>query len=119
LAQEEPTIFEEYSLTLHNVKYNKEEKRCQIEKVHVKNKKVTQTWTSEVDVSRVRPPRLLKLHIFTGDALAHSILEQEMENIKLKIRINELEETLSLKPFIADPLAIIALDQIPLVHLEL
>jgi hypothetical protein len=42
LAHQEPIFFEEQTLTLHNAKYNKEEKKLQIEKVHVKNKKVTQ-----------------------------------------------------------------------------
>jgi hypothetical protein len=113
LAQEEPTIFEEQSLTLHNAKYNKEEKKLQIEKVHVKNKKVTQTWNSEVDVSGVGPLGLLKLHITTGDTLSHSISEQELENIKLKRRITELEDALSPKPLFAEPLAIVAPDQMP------
>jgi hypothetical protein len=73
----------------------------QIEKVHVKNKKITQKWNSEVDVSGVNPQGLLKLHITTGDALAHSISEQELENIRLKRRISELEDTLSPKPLFA------------------
>jgi hypothetical protein len=113
LAHEEPTIFEEQSLTLHNAKYNKEERKLQIEKVHVKNKKVTKTWNSKVDVSGVGPSGLLKLHLTTGDALSHSISEQELENIKLKRRITELEDTLSPKPLFAEPLAIVVPDQMP------
>jgi hypothetical protein len=100
-------------LTLHNAQYNKEEKKLQIEKVHIKNKKITQKWNSKVDVSGVRPSGLLKLHITTGDALAHSISEQELENIRLKRRISELEDTLSPKPLFVEPLAIISPDQMP------
>jgi hypothetical protein len=85
----------------------------QIEKVHVKNKKITQKWNSKVDVSGVGPSGLLKLHITTGDALSHSISKQELENIRLKRRIRELKDTLSPKPLFAEPLAIVALDQMP------
>jgi hypothetical protein len=41
LSREEPIFFEEQSLTLHNTKYNKEENKLQIERFHVKNKRVT------------------------------------------------------------------------------
>jgi hypothetical protein len=70
LAQEEPPIFEDKSLTLHNVKYNKEEKKLQIEKFQVKNNKISQNLNYEVDVLGVGPS---KLHITTRDALSNSI----------------------------------------------
>jgi hypothetical protein len=85
----------------------------QIEKVHVQNKKITKKWNSEVDVFGVGPSGLLKLHITTGDTLAHSISEQELENIKLKKRISELEDTLSPRPLFAEPLSIIVPDPMP------
>jgi hypothetical protein len=44
LAREGPTIFEEQYLTLHNSQYNKEERKLKIEKVHIKDKKITQKW---------------------------------------------------------------------------
>jgi hypothetical protein len=53
------------------------------------------------------------LHLTTGDALAHSISEQELENIKLKRRISELEDALSPKSLFVEPLSIIAPDPIP------
>jgi hypothetical protein len=53
------------------------------------------------------------LHITTGDALAHSISEQELKNIRLKKRISKLEDALSPKPLFAEPLAIISLNQMP------
>jgi hypothetical protein len=62
-------LFEEQSLTLHNSQYNKEEKKLQIEKVSVKNNKVIQKKSSEVDVSGVRPFGLLKLHFSIGGML--------------------------------------------------
>jgi hypothetical protein len=81
LAQEEQIVFEEKSLTLHNAQYNKEEKKLQIEKSHFKNKKVAQKWSSKVDILGVGPSGLLKLQITIGDALAHSTLEKELENV--------------------------------------
>jgi hypothetical protein len=53
------------------------------------------------------------LHFTIGDALAHSISEQELENVKLKRRISELEDALNPKPLFAEPLAIVASDQMP------
>jgi len=85
-------------LTLQNTQYNKQEKKLQIEKFHVTNKKITQKWNFEVHISGVGSSGPLKLHITSGDALAHSILEQNLENIRLKIRIGELKDTLSSKP---------------------
>jgi len=41
LDQGGPTIFDEYSLTLHIYKYDKEARKVQIEKIHVKDKMVT------------------------------------------------------------------------------
>jgi hypothetical protein len=61
----------------------------------------------------VGPSGLMKLHLSMGDALSHSISEQELQNIKLKKRISELEEALSPKPLFAQPLAILSSDQIP------
>jgi hypothetical protein len=84
-------------LTLHNTKYNKEENKLQIERVHVKNKKVMKRSNSKVDVSSIGTYGILKLHLTIGDTLAHSISEQELENIKLKRRISELEDALSPK----------------------
>jgi len=53
------------------------------------------------------------LHFTIGDDLAHLISKQELENVKLKRRISELEDALNLKPLFAEPLAIVAPDQNP------
>jgi hypothetical protein len=46
-----------------------------------------------------------------GEALAHSIIEQEIENERLKKSVRELEDSLSLKPLFAEPLAMIVLEE--------
>jgi hypothetical protein len=61
----------------------------------------------------VAPSELMQLHCSTGDALADSILEQELQTIKLKKRISELEEALTPKPLFAQPLAILSTEQTP------
>jgi hypothetical protein len=99
-------------LTLHNTKYNKETRKLQIEKIHVKNKKVTNKWSSEGGVSRVGPYGILKLHLTTEDALVHSIIELALENIRLKNSISELEDALSLRPLFVEPLSIIVLETV-------
>jgi len=67
----------------HNVKYNKEGRKLWIIKVHIKNNKITWKWTSKVDVSRLNPLGLLKLHATTKGAIFHSILEQELEKYEI------------------------------------
>jgi hypothetical protein len=45
----------------------------QIEKIHAKNKKITEKWSLKVDVSGVGLSQILKTHLTIGDDLAHSI----------------------------------------------
>jgi hypothetical protein len=82
-------------------------KRLHIERVSMKDKKVTEKWSSEVEVKGLKPSRVLKFHQAMGEALAHSIIKQEIENEILKKRVRELEDALSLKPLFAEPLAMI------------
>jgi hypothetical protein len=42
LACQEPLVFEEESVTLHHVTFNKESKKLLIEKINLKNKKVVE-----------------------------------------------------------------------------
>jgi hypothetical protein len=42
LASQEPEVFEEESVTLHHVTYNKNSKKLLIEKVNLRNKKVSE-----------------------------------------------------------------------------
>jgi hypothetical protein len=107
LAQEGPTIFEEESVTLHHAKYDKQSRKLQIERVNLKDKRVTRKWSSEIEVKGLRPSRVLIFHQAMGEALAHSITEQELENTKLKKRIRELKVSLSPKPLFAEPLSMI------------
>jgi hypothetical protein len=69
--------------------------------------KVTQNWNSKGDASRFGPSRILKFHITTEDTLYHSILEQGLENIRLKRTISELDNKSIPKPLFVEPLAII------------
>jgi hypothetical protein len=108
LATKEPMFFDNQSLIMHNTQYKRHEKKLQIERVNVKHKKVVHKLRSMVDVSGVAPFELMQLHRSIGNALANSISEQELQTIKLKKRISELEEALSPKPLFAKPLAILS-----------
>jgi hypothetical protein len=46
LASQEPEIFEEEFVTLQHVAYHKNSKKLLIEKVNLKNKKVSEKWKS-------------------------------------------------------------------------
>jgi hypothetical protein len=100
-------LFEQLSLTLHNTQYNKHERKLHIDKVSVKNIKVVHKSSEVVDVSGVGPSTLMKLHCSTRDDLFNSISNQELDTIKLKKRISELEEALTPKPLFSYPLAIL------------
>jgi len=67
----------------------------------MKDKKVTDKRSSEVEFKGLKYSRVLKFHQAMGEALAHSITEHEIKNEKLKKRVKELEDALSLKPLFA------------------
>jgi hypothetical protein len=62
---------------------------------------------SKVNLRNMRPSQISKIHKETRDALDGSIGGLEVENIKLKERIKELEETLMPLPLLSSPLAIV------------
>jgi hypothetical protein len=106
LVTQEPKIFEEESVTLHHVAYNKNSKKLLIEKVNMK-KKVSEKWKSEIDFLRVTPSKIVQLHEATGKALKESICNIEKENLILKEKIKKLETTLIMKPLFVEPLTTI------------
>jgi len=66
-------IFEEESITLHHVSYNKESKKLLIEKLNLKNKKVVEKWNFEIDLHGVLPSKIMQFHEATKGALKSSI----------------------------------------------
>jgi hypothetical protein len=50
----------------------------------------------------------MQLHHYTGDGIADSILEQELQTIKLKKRISEIEDALSSRPLFSQPMVILS-----------
>jgi hypothetical protein len=107
LACQEPLIFEEESVTLHHMDFNKESKKLLIEKINLKNKKVVEKWNSEIDLQGVKPSKVMQFHEATREALKSSINEIEIENQILKEKIRELENALLLKPLFVEPIATI------------
>jgi hypothetical protein len=57
LASQEPKIFEEESVTLHHMTYHKNSKKLLIEKVNLKNKKVSEKWKSEINFHGFHPKK--------------------------------------------------------------
>jgi hypothetical protein len=96
---------EEESFVFQSVVFDNESKKLIIEKSDVKNKKGKSH--SEVNLRNMRPSQISRIHKATGDALDDSIGGLEEENIKLKERIKELEETLMPLPLLSIPLEIV------------
>jgi hypothetical protein len=67
------TVFEEESITLHHATYNKNSKKLFIEKVNLKNKKISEKWKSEIDFQGVKSLKFMKFHEATSEALKYSI----------------------------------------------
>jgi hypothetical protein len=96
---------EEESFVFQSVVFDNESKKLIIEKSDVKNKKGKSR--SEVNLRNMWPSQISRIHKATGDALDDSIGGLEEENIKLKERIKELEETLMPLPLLSIPLEIV------------
>jgi hypothetical protein len=55
LVSQEQEIFEGESVTLHHTDYNTSSKKLLIEKVNIKNKKVSEKCKSKIDFNGVSP----------------------------------------------------------------
>jgi hypothetical protein len=101
---ENETFNEEESFVFRSAVFDTESKKLIIEKSDVKNKKGKSC--SKVNLRNMRPSQISRIHRAIDDALDDTMGGLEAENIKLKERINELEETLMPLPFLASPLEI-------------
>jgi hypothetical protein len=75
----------------------------------LKNKKGN-SW-STIDTKNMLPSKLSSIHKVTRDALDVSIINMEDENIRIKERVKELEETLMPPPILATPVSMIQPDK--------
>jgi hypothetical protein len=64
---------------LHHARYDRQSKKLHIERVNMKDKKVIEKWSFEVEIKGLKPSGVLKVHQATGEALAHSITERNRE----------------------------------------
>jgi hypothetical protein len=117
IMTQDPKIFEEESVTLHHMAYNRETKKLLLEKVNTKNKKSSERWKYSIDLDGVAPSKIAYFHGATGDALKQSIDKMEKENLELKKRVKELEVSLVPTPLFPEPLSsmqpILELEEIP------
>lgn len=68
--------------------YDQRNKKLGVERVKVQNKRVINYSRIEVNISKIGSIGLIKLHQNIGEALGHSIKEQEDKNVRLKRRLN-------------------------------
>jgi hypothetical protein len=102
---ESETFDEEESFVFQSIVFYSESKNLIIEKRDVKNKKGKSR--SEINLRNMRPSQISQIHRETRDALDNSIGSIEADNVRLKERIKELEETLMPLPVLASPLVMI------------
>jgi hypothetical protein len=107
LDTQEPIIFEEDSLTLHHSTFNKNSIKLVIEKVNSKNNKIQEKWNSKFDFQGVPPYKVMEFHEATRENLKFSIGDIENENVFLKDRVRELENSLIPPPLFVSPIAAI------------
>jgi hypothetical protein len=97
-------FYEDESFVFQSIVFYSESKNLIIEKRDVKNKKGKSH--SEINLGNMRPSQISRLHRATRDALDDSIGGIEAENVRLKDRVKELEESLIPMPLFVSPLAI-------------
>ena len=62
LAWEGPSIFEEESVNMYHAKQTKESKNLKLGKKSLKNKKVMERWSFNIEIDGLKPTRILRLH---------------------------------------------------------
>jgi hypothetical protein len=66
LITQEPKNFEEESITLHHVAYNRESKKLLLEKLNTRNKNSSEKWKSSIDFDGVAPSKIAQFHNAIG-----------------------------------------------------
>jgi len=102
---QEPILFEEESMTLHSVLFDKVSKKLVFDKTNARNKKAQGNICSILDLNGVPPSRIVQIHEATSESLKISVGEMESENATLKDMIRELEIALTPQPIFASPIA--------------
>lgn len=103
---EEFITFDNCCVTLQNGKYAKGSKNLNIEKVKLRNKNVFDKTKMHVDLSGVGTTSVTKMHQDTNDVLSQSVSQQEEKKLKIKTRIEDLEDALNSGSLLMTPLAI-------------
>lgn len=103
---EEDIIFYERPLTLQNEKYDKSTKELRVEKVKVENKRIIHEEQVDIDLSNIDTKGLILFHQYIIDAVAPYVTKVIAENLRIKMRLKELEDILNLVPMLMTPLAI-------------
>jgi hypothetical protein len=83
LVTQEPKIFEEEFVTLIHVTYNRNSKIILMDKVNMKNKKVSEKWKLEIDFHGVAPSKSVQFHEATREALKEFVYDIEKEKLIL------------------------------------
>lgn len=94
---------EDESFVFQSVVFDNQSKNMVIEKRDVTNKKGK--YRTKINFRKMRPSQISLFHCVTGDALDDSIGGIEVENGRLKDRLNEFEEAFIASPKFANPLA--------------
>jgi len=83
--------FDYCNATFQDENYNKDNKTLKIEKVKVHDKKVIDKVETNVDILGIVASGLMRFHQVTSNVVVVSIEQQEVENVILKARMQELE----------------------------
>lgn len=84
LAQEGPISFEDELVTFHHSSYQKVLRNILPQCINIKGKHVIEKQGLEIGIKNENPSDNMELHQEIGEALAHTMDDQERENTRLK-----------------------------------
>lgn len=103
LASKGIISFENYLVTLHHSNYQQDIRKLLLRHINVKGKQVIEKWGLEIEIKNANPNDVMEIHWETNEALAHTMDDQERENIGLKKRIVKLGVALIPHPLFSKP----------------
>lgn len=100
-------VFQDESITLHPISYEKESRNISLQCIIIKGKHVIEKWGSEIKIKNSNPRGAMELNRETHEALENSVDDQKKKNSRLKESVAELEVSLIPQPLFSKHVSIV------------